>query len=237
MQKGFAPILLLITLVVLATVGGGVYYLSKSQISKSASQIVISPTPQPTSTPTSISDETANWKTYGSEDYSISYPSDWSIEKSAYTDDIRIQDRKKTSKINFIGCQDPSYYALGEGDLEIVSDNLQLRLGNRDYTAKEYMFNGNSRVIDFRLETAKVCRIMISQLIEQDPSWEETRDIVFKILSTFKFLDEDSQSYTCPKNGWVNCMPILTEEGEKACTREAVNWYRVNCPNFQGVAE
>lgn len=232
MQKGFAPILLLFGIVIIVAIAGGAYYFGKLSLKPSQSQASVTPSPQPVKV-----DETVNWKTYDSEDYNISYPSDWSIEKSAYTDDIRIQDRKKTSKINFIGCQDPSYYALGEGDLEIVSDNLQLRVGNRDYAAKEYMFNGNSRVIDFRLETANVCRIMISQSTEQDPSWEETRGIVFKILSTFKFLDENSQSYTCPKNGWVNCMPILTEEGKKACTQEAIKWYKINCLNFQGVAE
>lgn len=44
-------------------------------------------------------------------------------------------------------------------------------------------------------------------------------------------------SYSCPANGWVNCMPILTPEAQKACSAEAVSWYQTNCPNFQGIAQ
>ena len=57
-----------------------------------------------------------------------------------------------------------------------------------------------------------------------------------QILSTFKFLDSSS-TFTCPLNGWIDCMPILTEEGKKACSPEALAWYKKNCPNFQGVAQ
>lgn len=42
--------------------------------------------------------------------------------------------------------------------------------------------------------------------------------------------------YQCPENGWVNCMPILTEDAKKACSKEAVQWYRSNCPKFEGLA-
>ena len=42
--------------------------------------------------------------------------------------------------------------------------------------------------------------------------------------------------YVCPTTGWVNCMPILTEEAKKGCSKEAVEWYKVNCPNFKGTA-
>jgi hypothetical protein len=64
-------------------------------------------------------------------------------------------------------------------------------------------------------------------------------DIAFDnyILSTFHFSDSSSsESYTCPSNGWASCMPILSEEGEKACSDDAVNWYEQNCPNFEGIA-
>lgn len=48
--------------------------------------------------------------------------------------------------------------------------------------------------------------------------------------------DEVKSIYTCPKSGWVNCMPILNEMGKKACSKEALEWYKVNCPNFKGAA-
>lgn len=46
-----------------------------------------------------------------------------------------------------------------------------------------------------------------------------------------------ASSFTCPKNGWINCMPILTDEAKKNCSKEAVEWYKTNCPNFEGVAQ
>lgn len=42
--------------------------------------------------------------------------------------------------------------------------------------------------------------------------------------------------YQCPENGWVNCMPILTEKAKKACSKDALNWYKNNCPTFKGAA-
>lgn len=51
-----------------------------------------------------------------------------------------------------------------------------------------------------------------------------------------KTVQENNSSYACPENGWVNCMPILNEAGKKACSPEAMNWYKNNCPNFQGGA-
>jgi hypothetical protein len=44
------------------------------------------------------------------------------------------------------------------------------------------------------------------------------------------------QKYTCPTNGWISCMPMLSEEGKIACSDEAMQWYKANCPNFQGSA-
>lgn len=60
-----------------------------------------------------------------------------------------------------------------------------------------------------------------------------------KILSSFKFLEYSSENkdYTCPKNGWENCMPILTPEAQKQCSQEALDWKKKNCSNFQGVAQ
>lgn len=62
--------------------------------------------------------------------------------------------------------------------------------------------------------------------------------VLDQILSTFKFLDQGSGrlSYSCPANGWANCMPILSPEAQKGCTQEAFQWYKENCPGYQGVA-
>jgi len=47
---------------------------------------------------------------------------------------------------------------------------------------------------------------------------------------------EIKSTYICPENGWVNCMPMLTEKGKKNCSSEAIEWYKANCPNFKGAA-
>ncbi len=41
--------------------------------------------------------------------------------------------------------------------------------------------------------------------------------------------------YTCPPNGWINCMPgpgMPTAQ----CSQAAIAWAQQNCPGFQGVA-
>jgi hypothetical protein len=43
-----------------------------------------------------------------------------------------------------------------------------------------------------------------------------------------------SKSYTCPANGWVDCMP--GPDAKPECSTEAIKWYKANCPNFQGAA-
>lgn len=76
MQKGFAPVLILVGILVIMAIAGGAYYFGK---------ISNKPTPTPplvTQTqPTKAVDETANWKTFVNTvyGYSISYPSDWSV--------------------------------------------------------------------------------------------------------------------------------------------------------------
>jgi len=45
-----------------------------------------------------------------------------------------------------------------------------------------------------------------------------------------------STIYTCPPNGYVDCMPIVGVAKQKACSPEAMTWYKANCPNFKGGA-
>lgn len=41
-------------------------------------------------------------------------------------------------------------------------------------------------------------------------------------------------SFTCPANGWVDCMPGPIAKPE--CSAEAMTWYKTNCPDFKGGA-
>jgi hypothetical protein len=40
--------------------------------------------------------------------------------------------------------------------------------------------------------------------------------------------------YTCPVNGWVDCMPGTSPKPE--CSTAAMDWYQANCPDFKGGA-
>jgi hypothetical protein len=42
--------------------------------------------------------------------------------------------------------------------------------------------------------------------------------------------------YTCPENGYVDCMPGPNAGVRHECTSEAMSWYKANCSNFQGGA-
>jgi len=60
------------------------------------------------------------------------------------------------------------------------------------------------------------------------------KTLLDQILSTFKFLDQPKNTYVCPANGWVDCMPGPAIKPE--CSAAAMSWYTTNCPNFKGGA-
>lgn len=66
------------------------------------------------------------------------------------------------------------------------------------------------------------------------------KDLLDQILSTFKFIETASPTpaaqYTCPTGGYVDCMPVLDAAKQKACSSDAITWYKANCPSFKGVA-
>lgn len=80
---------------------------------------------------------------------------------------------------------------------------------------------------------------IISTKTQQNP-WVVSRD---KILAHIYYpvfqstnLPVPTPSYTCPPTGYIDCMPVLDATKQKACSSDAINWYKANCPNFQGGA-
>lgn len=43
-----------------------------------------------------------------------------------------------------------------------------------------------------------------------------------------------TNTYTCPVNGWVDCMP--GPDAKPQCSSDAMAWYKANCPDFKGGA-
>ncbi len=44
-----------------------------------------------------------------------------------------------------------------------------------------------------------------------------------------------TSKYTCPSSAYIDCMPGVYFVRPQ-CTKEYLDWIRVNCPNFKGVA-
>ena len=80
-QKGFAPILILLIVLVLGgIVGGMVYFRGKTNQSSSVYRQPTSSQPQVSIVPTtSQSDQIVNWKTYSSQTFSFKYPMEYKL--------------------------------------------------------------------------------------------------------------------------------------------------------------
>lgn len=80
--------------------------------------------------------------------------------------------------------------------------------------------------------------------IEFITAFDESKltDIQKQILSTFKFLPTTSISptitavkYICPASEWVDCMPS-PDKVKSECQKDYLNWVKISCPKFKGVA-
>ena len=43
-------------------------------------------------------------------------------------------------------------------------------------------------------------------------------------------------TYKCPENNWVDCMPGPDKESRQECSDKYQQWAKVNCPNYKGIA-
>lgn len=43
------------------------------------------------------------------------------------------------------------------------------------------------------------------------------------------------KDYRCPKEEYIECMPILSKEKQKMCEKDYLDWVKSNCPNVKGV--
>lgn len=193
--------------------------------------------------------ETAEWKTYENKTflYQIKYPADWSMRNV-------LSGKSLPNSDSLVGIN-PGNNFTGEKDeinIEVVKGKTAeeiIKSFKKNNTLKS---SGDFSIGDIVGKKAEITYseagsggILIYTLFEHDGYLYilSSRDYALKtfsqMISTFKFLETDSkkQNYTCPKNGWENCMPILTPEAQKQCSKEALAWKKKNCPNFKGVAQ
>lgn len=44
-----------------------------------------------------------------------------------------------------------------------------------------------------------------------------------------------TSNYICPKSDWIDCMPGPNKVNTE-CQKDYLNWVKINCPKFKGVA-
>lgn len=185
-QKGFAPILIVL---LIAVVGIGGYLIYTNYSNDRSNQTKSSPTPvvttqTPQSTPsTTPADETANWKTYTNTKLKLEfkYPTSWIIK------DLQKPSEEIDEKIESKG---------SEGDIDIVAWNEAYGGGcdTKDHIdfkifgeTQDICHNINNGIEFWNGMTKKLPTGYLMSIDSQANSpYQKNRDVVLKILSTFK---------------------------------------------------
>ncbi|MDP4011054.1 MAG: hypothetical protein Q8P72_02380 [Candidatus Roizmanbacteria bacterium] len=48
--------------------------------------------------------------------------------------------------------------------------------------------------------------------------------------------NKSTDTWTCPSNGWIDCMPMVVKSRAYQCEKEFISWAENTCPGFEGVA-
>lgn len=204
----------------------------------------------PSPSPSATMDPTASWKTYTNTIHQLTfkYPPSWSLDATHANEPINailILMKNKAEitmyfKLNGIGGLGRDYlgepytlsgmhlYKYETNDSENntigfgITDSLTQSLGVFSYAGEPYSIT-----------------LTYPKTLANTPDEKILQTEFDQILSTFQFLPQPSASssaYTCPQNGYVDCMPVLNDAKKASCSSQAITWYKANCPNFKGVA-
>jgi len=201
----------------------------------------VAPTPFTSPKPTAeAGDPTANWKTYTDPilKFSIQYPNDMTLE--IMNNDIYL------SLVSFKNNNTQFSVYVRESNVENEVKLIRAQTEGHVVTTlvknEAFQINGiNGWLLEYTPQSGNINR---STLIIPNKTnvyvINAQSDVFDQILSTFKFFGQPivtpAASYTCPPSGYVDCMPILTPEKQAACSKEAMTWYKSNCPDFKGGA-
>lgn len=265
-KKNFLKITVLLTAILLITAGvfyAGVQ-ISRKQ---TPVVLPTAPPPniKPTETyPTSIPDKTANWLTYKNEKYGFEfkYPPELILKQDPKALISFIDNSIKTQRLSVSADITVNYLEVYPNtdfrDIlmnDIVYDGSGLRPETFDkfqqfqygqtvfYSIMSGLFEGVLSVNYYALNKNDIIAFyLVSSPVDwtnpqYDPEQNSLNQKLKKILSTFKFSNQSQSKFTCPQGGWVDCMPIMDEAKKLACSSEAENWYKTNCPDFKGFAQ
>lgn len=191
-QTGFAPILILVGIVIITTVAAGAYFFGKTSVKVPASkpQVTASPTPQQTNLPFPVSNETAGWKTYqgetsytydGSTKFEIRYPAKWERKGDVLYPLGRNPDQGIESRI-ILGA------AANGSNLFETKEKRKFPAGIAGYRWSEQgeMIRMASGVANFDRDNVSYIFVAMNIPLSESRKYE---DIFNQILSTFKFID------------------------------------------------
>ncbi len=235
------PILSVIILIVLSVTSVFSIYLLIQVRQLSMSQ----PLPSPSPSPVASADPKANWQQYTNSLYGISlrYPPDLTINT------VNDPANPRSHNLLSLTTEDNSKY-LSLQDFKLIIHKNQSISQLRSKTMQSYSFNdinglkdeyayniGDSnspRMYSLRILANKDKDVYEFNANFSNPPSQVDKTTINQIISTFKFTTSKN-SFTCPKSGYADCMPSL--DGTKpSCTKEALDWYKANCPDFQGAA-
>ncbi len=204
-QKGFAPVIILVGLLIIFAVAGGVYYLGRSSSSKPVTNSVVTYQVSPTlqATVSASPSETANWKIFTSENYgySFKYPTNFWISSvttgkkvTAETFVTTISDAPPPANtVAMMSITDVGQKP-GEDLNSLVGGYMGNRTGYLIKQSKNVMINNYSAIY---LETVASNKLFDIIFIETDPSnvviidiykmKNSLQPVINQILSTFKF--------------------------------------------------
>ena len=241
----FLPVLLM--LLVLSLGSAALLGYQNMQLTKQIA-LLSAPKPAPFVSPEPTADvDDLNRKTYTNQKYNVrfSYPNDIYVQEETISSPPFLQLTFRRNESNLFRLN-----ARTDANEPLIMDAAMKNISQNNNSWKMYFHSTNpsnqitltslnKTIISLVFVADSYHSYSIDQLSDQK---SETLNIIDQILSTFRFIDTSEASakedkFTCPTGSWVNCMPILTEEAKRRCTKEAIAWYRANCPNFQGVAQ
>lgn len=178
--------------------------------------------PTPTAIPASLSK--INWESFSTPIYKLFYPDTWT--KQEVSTGIILS--KGTSTITISGLR--SFFAC---DKEIIQGYPKDTLF---WVIEEISASSQYQVCEYT-EHNPIPNTYIGSIILKGKNIDtQTLDEFKYIMEKIQIIIPDGLVYKCPVNGWVDCQPVMDEAKKKACSSEAMAWYKTNCPNFQGGA-
>lgn len=185
MQKGFAPLIIILGILVILGIAGGAFYLGRSTISNPSPTPAVSSQTPPASTPQSslTPDETANWKTFeGKSSYYLDdsnkgrfvlyYPENCGLEK-LYSPILKCLD------------QGFSIYPEASGRGAEIINQTEVKLGNYSWTKRIFKVETGLTAATYDLFINDAQQLIEVHYDKYSPEIEMEAE---KIITTFKTL-------------------------------------------------